>query len=318
MVDVRKSLHREVMARLRPAHRRACSVPRSQRPTRSSGWGRSATRVACSRRRPRGGGVRGAVARRARAARRIPFARAVTDPESTPDPATTDRPLPGRPRRRAPRAAAVQRRPRHERDAEVDPGPLRRRGRDADRQPRPAGRGLRAWFGARRCELGAVDCHVVDAREEFAREYVAPAIKANAIYGLGYPLFTALGRPLIAKLAVELRARDRLRHDRPRLHRQGQRPGADRGDDRDARARAEGDRAGALVADGTRGGDRATRASTGSRSRAAPRSRRTRSTTTSGGARARAGGSRSSTTRPRTTSSSWSPGPRRRPTSPSS
>ena len=30
-----------------------------------------------------------------------------------------------------------------------------------------------------------------------------PAIKANAIYGLGYPLFTALGRPLIAKLAVE-------------------------------------------------------------------------------------------------------------------
>jgi len=51
--------------------------------------------------------------------------------------------------------------------------------------------------------LGAVECHVVDAREEFAREYVAPAIKANALYGLGYPLFTALGRPLIAKLAVK-------------------------------------------------------------------------------------------------------------------
>jgi argininosuccinate synthase len=51
--------------------------------------------------------------------------------------------------------------------------------------------------------LGAIDAHVVDAREEFAREYVVPAIKANAIYGLGYPLFTALGRPLIAKLAVE-------------------------------------------------------------------------------------------------------------------
>src|SRR6201988_1311290 len=51
-------------------------------------------------------------------------------------------------------------------------------------------------------QLGAVDCHVVDARAEFAREYVVPAIKANAIYGLGYPLFTALGRPLIAKLAV--------------------------------------------------------------------------------------------------------------------
>jgi argininosuccinate synthase len=51
--------------------------------------------------------------------------------------------------------------------------------------------------------LGALDCHVVDAREEFARDFIVPAIKANAIYGLGYPLFTALGRPLIAKLAVE-------------------------------------------------------------------------------------------------------------------
>jgi argininosuccinate synthase len=52
-------------------------------------------------------------------------------------------------------------------------------------------------------QLGALDCHVVDAREEFAREYVAPAIRANALYGGGYPLFTALGRPLIAKLAVQ-------------------------------------------------------------------------------------------------------------------
>jgi argininosuccinate synthase len=51
--------------------------------------------------------------------------------------------------------------------------------------------------------LGALECHVVDAREEFARDYVLPAIKANALYGGGYPLFTALGRPLIAKLAVE-------------------------------------------------------------------------------------------------------------------
>jgi argininosuccinate synthase len=51
--------------------------------------------------------------------------------------------------------------------------------------------------------LGALDCHVVDAREEFARDYVLAAIKANALYGGGYPLFTALGRPLIAKLAVD-------------------------------------------------------------------------------------------------------------------
>jgi argininosuccinate synthase len=52
-------------------------------------------------------------------------------------------------------------------------------------------------------QLGALEAHVVDARDEFALEYVLPAIKANAIYGLGYPLFTALGRPLIAKLAVQ-------------------------------------------------------------------------------------------------------------------
>jgi len=51
--------------------------------------------------------------------------------------------------------------------------------------------------------LGALDCHVVDAREDFAGEYVARAIRANALYGGGYPLFTALGRPLIAKLAVD-------------------------------------------------------------------------------------------------------------------
>ncbi len=51
--------------------------------------------------------------------------------------------------------------------------------------------------------LGALACHVVDAREQFAHEYVLPAIKANALYGGGYPLFTALGRPLIAKLAVD-------------------------------------------------------------------------------------------------------------------
>jgi argininosuccinate synthase len=52
-------------------------------------------------------------------------------------------------------------------------------------------------------DLGAIDAVRADAREEFASEYVLPAIKANALYGGGYPLFTALARPLIAKLAVE-------------------------------------------------------------------------------------------------------------------
>jgi argininosuccinate synthase len=52
-------------------------------------------------------------------------------------------------------------------------------------------------------DLGAIEAVLVDARDEFAAEYVLPAIKANALYGGGYPLFTALGRPLIGKLAVE-------------------------------------------------------------------------------------------------------------------
>jgi argininosuccinate synthase len=52
-------------------------------------------------------------------------------------------------------------------------------------------------------DMGAVETVVVDAREEFAEEYVLPAIRANALYGGGYPLFTALARPLIGKLAVE-------------------------------------------------------------------------------------------------------------------
>ncbi len=50
--------------------------------------------------------------------------------------------------------------------------------------------------------LGALACHVVDARERFAKDFITPAIKANAVYS-GYPLFTALGRPLIAQIAVE-------------------------------------------------------------------------------------------------------------------
>src|SRR5688572_8730209 len=51
-------------------------------------------------------------------------------------------------------------------------------------------------------QLGAVETIVIDAREEFCESYVLPAIRANALYGGGYPLFTALGRPLIAKLGV--------------------------------------------------------------------------------------------------------------------
>ena len=152
-------------------------------------------------------------------------------------------------------------------------------------------------------QIGAVEAHVIDAREEFAREYVLPAIKANAIYGLGYPLFTALGRPLIAKLAVQYALQtgcDTVAHgctgkgnDQVRIEatiatlapelkviapvrswRMGR-------DEEAAYARKHGIP--------VKGG---------------PRSPRTRSTTTSGAARAKAAGSRTSRTRPRTTCSS--------------
>jgi argininosuccinate synthase len=52
-------------------------------------------------------------------------------------------------------------------------------------------------------DIGATDAFVRDARAEFAKAYVAPAIRANALYGGKYPLFTALGRPLIARKLVE-------------------------------------------------------------------------------------------------------------------
>lgn len=51
---------------------------------------------------------------------------------------------------------------------------------------------------------GAVRAHVVDGREAFAREFVLPALQANALYESRYPLATALSRPLIARTLVEV------------------------------------------------------------------------------------------------------------------
>jgi len=51
---------------------------------------------------------------------------------------------------------------------------------------------------------GAVRAHVLDLREEFARRYILPALKADALYEDRYPLATALGRPLIAQKLVEI------------------------------------------------------------------------------------------------------------------
>jgi argininosuccinate synthase len=51
---------------------------------------------------------------------------------------------------------------------------------------------------------GATDVVVEDLREEFVRDYVWPALRANAVYESGYLLGTSLARPLIAKRQVEI------------------------------------------------------------------------------------------------------------------
>ncbi|MEX2587062.1 MAG: argininosuccinate synthase [Actinomycetota bacterium] len=51
----------------------------------------------------------------------------------------------------------------------------------------------------RALEAGAVEARVVDAREEFADDYVARALAANAMYQDRYPLVSALSRPLICR-----------------------------------------------------------------------------------------------------------------------
>jgi argininosuccinate synthase len=49
---------------------------------------------------------------------------------------------------------------------------------------------------------GAADVVVVDCREEFARDFVAPALMANAKYEGKYPLVSSLSRPIIVKHLV--------------------------------------------------------------------------------------------------------------------
>ena len=51
--------------------------------------------------------------------------------------------------------------------------------------------------------LGAKKALVVDARDLFVKYFIYPALQAGAIYEEAYPLATALGRPLIAKLLVD-------------------------------------------------------------------------------------------------------------------
>jgi argininosuccinate synthase len=59
-----------------------------------------------------------------------------------------------------------------------------------------------AGIRERALAAGAVRAHVVDAREEFARDFVVPALRAGALYEDEYPLASALARPLVARHLV--------------------------------------------------------------------------------------------------------------------
>jgi argininosuccinate synthase len=56
----------------------------------------------------------------------------------------------------------------------------------------------------RALNVGAVDALVVDGRDLFLKYFAFPALQAGAIYEKEYPLATAIGRPLIAKLLVDV------------------------------------------------------------------------------------------------------------------
>jgi argininosuccinate synthase len=58
-------------------------------------------------------------------------------------------------------------------------------------------------------KVGATKALIVDAKETFINDYVFPALQADAIYEGQYTLATALARPLIAKLMVEIALKDK-------------------------------------------------------------------------------------------------------------
>jgi argininosuccinate synthase len=57
-------------------------------------------------------------------------------------------------------------------------------------------------------DVGAVKALVVDAKEIFVKHFIFPALQADAIYEGQYSLATALSRPLIAKLMVDVARRE--------------------------------------------------------------------------------------------------------------
>ncbi|MED4130049.1 MULTISPECIES: argininosuccinate synthase [Shouchella] len=52
--------------------------------------------------------------------------------------------------------------------------------------------------------VGAIQSYTIDAKKEFAEEFVLPALQSHALYEQKYPLVSALSRPLISKKLVEV------------------------------------------------------------------------------------------------------------------
>ncbi|NOH15319.1 argininosuccinate synthase [Clostridium cochlearium] len=61
-------------------------------------------------------------------------------------------------------------------------------------------------------KTGAVKVYVEDAKEEFVKDYVFKALKANALYEEKYMLGTSLARPLMAKKLVEIAHKEQAKY----------------------------------------------------------------------------------------------------------
>jgi argininosuccinate synthase len=53
-------------------------------------------------------------------------------------------------------------------------------------------------------KVGAIKSYMIDAKEMLAKDYILPALKANCLYEGKYPISSALSRPLISKILVDI------------------------------------------------------------------------------------------------------------------
>lgn len=61
-----------------------------------------------------------------------------------------------------------------------------------------------AFIKEKALKVGAIQSYTIDAKKEYAEDFVLPALQAHALYEQKYPLVSALSRPLISKKLVEI------------------------------------------------------------------------------------------------------------------